>query len=590
MECEIEGGSYPSVTRKASDPSPGGDRRRNEKSGIQRTFLRSPCRGLFDRAQSLPQPFPQRGASTQTFDRSSLCEGVFLLHSSTMQRRTGVLACVMLLSLVAAMARGEGASAFKLTLDGEQQKTPYSGRVYVAFGSAEGKGEPRRTMDDWFRPGQVLSLDVKDVAPGGSVTIDAKNARLAFPKAFVEITAGKWRVQGIARRNLDSCKPGRGEGDLYSEVAEIEFDPSASGVVELKLSKAAMARKPQENERTKYVDMKSEKLSAFSKREVMVHCGVYLPKEWSEEAVKSGKTWATLWFIGGFGGDHTIAGSLGRSLGGMPGGENVIIVCPDATCYRGHSVFADSANNGPWGAMLMDEMVPTIEKQFGGAGVSKRYVTGMSSGGWSSLWLQVTYPEAWAGLWSFCPDPVDFRDFQQINLDEPGANMYKDKDGKRRGLARGREDDEPGIYYDEFVRQETVMGPGGQIHSFEAVFSPRGADGEPMPLFDRATGNVDAKVAKAWEPYDIRMVIEKNWATLGPKLKGKMNIIAGGRDTFYLEGAAKLLKESLEKLGSDAKVEIVPGMPHSMYPPAMQKMMRVVGGLPEMPAGEEEKK
>lgn len=498
-----------------------------------------------------------------------------------------------LLLLIVATAHGESVSAFKIVFDAEQQAAAYSGRVYVAFADAEGKGEPRRSMDDWFRPGQVLSLEVKDVAVGGSVTIDAKHAALAFPKAFGEIAAGKWRVQGIARRNLDSCKPGRGEGDLYSEVVSIEFSPDANGVVELKLSKAAVRRMPAESERVKYVDFKSERLSAFAKRDVMVHCGVYLPKDWSEEAAKSGKTWATLWFVGGFGGDHTIAGSLGRALGGMPGGENVIIVCPDATCYRGHSVFADSANNGPWGAMLTEEMVPTIEKRFGGAGAAKRYVSGMSSGGWSSLWLQVTYPDAWAGLWSFCPDPVDFRDFQQINIYESGANVYKDNAGRRRGVARSREGEEPGIYYDDFVRQETVMGPGGQIHSFEAVFSPRGANGEPMALFERATGGVDAKVAKAWEAYDIRLVLERNWATLGPKLKGKMNIIAGGRDTFYLEGAAKLLKESLEKLGSDAKVEIVEGMPHTMHPPTMQKMMRVVGGVPEPKSGEapaEEKK
>jgi hypothetical protein len=37
----------------------------------------------------------------------------------------------------------------------------------------------------------------------------------------------------------------------------------------------------------------------------------------------------------------------------------------------------------------------------------------------------------------------------------------------------------------------------------------------------------------------------------------------GDADTFYLEGATKLLKESLTKLGSDAVVEIVPDKNHS---------------------------
>jgi hypothetical protein len=69
-------------------------------------------------------------------------------------------------------------------------------------------------------------------------------------------------------------------------------------------------------------------------------------------------------------------------------------------------------------------------------------------------------------------------------------------------------------------------------------------------------------VAKSWEPYDIRLKLERNWSTLGPKLKGKLRIITGDADNFYLEGAVKLLKESFTKLGSDAIVEVVPKKDH----------------------------
>src|SRR4030095_12709003 len=124
------------------------------------------------------------------------------------------------------------------------------------------------------------------------------------------------------------------------------------------------------------------------------------------------------------------------------------------------------------------------------------------------------------------------------------ANMYRDEKGRRRPLARRGGDEQVSLWYDDFVRQETVMGPGGQIHSFEAVFSPRGPDGTPRPLFDRTTGAIDLETATAWEPYDIRLVIERNWTTLGPKLKGKLHIYAGSQDNFYLDGAAKLLKQS----------------------------------------------
>ncbi len=109
---------------------------------------------------------------------------------------------------------------------------------------------------------------------------------------------------------------------------------------------------------------------------------------------------------------------------------------------------------------------------------------------------------------------------------------------------------------------EWALGPGGQLHSFEAVFSPRGEDGTPQLIWDRRTGAVDTAVTRHWEKYDIRLILERNWSDLGPKLNGKLHVIMGDQDTFYLEGATILLKESLKQLGSDAEIEIVPGRDH----------------------------
>jgi len=110
---------------------------------------------------------------------------------------------------------------------------------------------------------------------------------------------------------------------------------------------------------------------------------------------------------------------------------------------------------------------------------------------------------------------------------------------------------------------DDVIGYGSQLGSFEAVFSPLDRDGRPRKLWDRATGAIDPAVSKAWEAYDIRLTLERNWPALGPKLKGKLHVITGEDDTFYLEGAVKLLQKSLAMLGSDAVVEIVPGRDHS---------------------------
>src|SRR5262249_7034954 len=139
-------------------------------------------------------------------------------------------------------------------------------------------------------------------------------------------------------------------------------------------------------------------------------------------------------------------------------------------------------------------------------------------------------------------------------------NMFTDAEGKPRPIAR--RSGKPVLWFRGFSDMEVVMGHGGQLRSFEAVFSERGADGQPKRLWDRKTGAIDPEVAKSWEKYDIRLVLERNWKTLGPKLAGKLHVYMGDMDNFYLDGAARLLGESLKKLGSDAKVELFAGKDH----------------------------
>jgi pimeloyl-ACP methyl ester carboxylesterase len=242
--------------------------------------------------------------------------------------------------------------------------------------------------------------------------------------------------------------------------------------------------------------------------------------------------------------------------------EDFIRVVLDPDCGTGHHVFADSATNGPRGSALVEEFIPHLEKSFAALAESRgRLLNGHSSGGWSSLWLQVTYPDFFGGTWSTSPDPVDFRDFQRINIYSPDENMFRDRHGKPRPIARIA--GIPMLYYEPFSRMDDVIGWGGQLGSFEAVFSPLDRHGHPRKLWNRRTGAIDAEVAKAWEAYDIRLVLERHWVTRGTKLKGKLHIITGELDTFYLEGAVKLLKESLSQLGSDAVVEIIPKRDHS---------------------------
>jgi len=458
---------------------------------------------------------------------------------------------------------------FEITFDTKLQETLYTGRVYVVISKAP-RGEPRQDLSNWFNPPQTMAVDLENWKPTEPIHIGAQ--ALSHPGALRDLESGEYTVQAIARRSLDHPRPGEGPGDLFSDPQTLVLDPLKTGTVQLHLNNVVEENPFAETERIRLVEIESALLSKFHQRKFKMRAAVILPKDWQED---SDRKYPVLYWIGGFGSDHRFAAQLPMimaMMGAADLADQVLQVVPDPQCHRGHSVFADSANNGPWGRALIEELIPQVERKFRGAqSGAHRYTTGISSGGWSCLWLQITYPDAFNGCWAHVPDPVDFRNFQNIDLYKPGSNMFVDKSGSRRPIARGRSG-EVSLWYDDFVKLEEILGPGGQIHSFEAVFSPRGADGAPVPLFDRATGMIDLKVAQAWELYDIRLVLERNWSTLSPKLRGKLHIYAGENDNFYLDGAARLLQESLAKLGSDAEVEIVPGMGHTFHRPKIRSM------------------
>jgi len=471
-------------------------------------------------------------------------------------RRVTPLACLV---LALSVSPSQGANArpleFHVTFDRSVSAEPFTGRVYIML-AAKKDSEPR-LGPNWFSPEPFFAVDVKDWKPGTPTVLSS--TALGCPTTLDKLKKGNYSVQAVldldrGGRNFSSA-PGNG----YSKPLWLELDPVATGPVRLTIDQVVKETPFKETPRVKLVEIESKLLTAFHGKPTRMRAGVVLPKSYKDGGERR---YAVVYEVPGFGGNHRDF-AFGRERGNATevGGIDMIWVVLDPDCRLGHHVFADSANNGPWGKALVEELIPAIDKKFTTVGKPEaRFLTGHSSGGWSSLWLQVTYPDVFNGVWSTAPDPVDFRDFQRVNIYKPGINLFTDEDGKARPLAR--RGDTPVLYYKGFSDMEVVMGRGGQLYSFEAVFSPRSSDGKPRQLWDRKTGAVDAEVAKNWEKYDIRLVLERNWKTLGPKLRGKLHVYVGDKDTFYLDGATVLLKQSLTKLGSDAVVEVFPGRNH----------------------------
>jgi hypothetical protein len=466
------------------------------------------------------------------------------------------LACLTLAVLLppAAVAGQPRPLALQLTFDRSVSEAPFTGRVFVLLSRRAMTRPPAEP--NWFNPEPMFAWDVTGWKPGEARTFGPEG--IGYPTPLAKLAKGTYYAVAVMDFDRGGRSFGAAEGNAYSKPERVEFDPDSGGSVSLRIDQVYKGRQFPESERVKLVSVESRLLSAFHGRPVRMRAGVALPKSF---ATSPERRYPIVFEVPGFGGDHFGAVFAAARNATDVGGVEMIHVVLDPSCRLGHHVFADSANNGPWGRALCEELIPHIEMTYRGVGVpAARFLTGHSSGGWSSLWLQVSYPEFFGGTWSTAPDPVDFRDFQRIDVYRPGTNMFVDEQGNQRPLAR--RGGKPVLFYKPFSDMEVVMGHGGQLSSFEAVFSPRGPDGRPRPLWDRATGRVDREVAKAWEAYDIRLKLEREWPTLGPKLAGKLHVFMGADDTFYLDGATRLLKESLAKLGSDAVVEIVPGKDH----------------------------
>ena len=381
---------------------------------------------------------------------------------------------------------------------------------------------------------------------------------LGYPYTLAKLPAAEYHIQAVMDFDRGAMSFSTAEGNGYSQPSKRDLAPASSGRVELRLDQVYKEKPFQPTDRVKLVDIPSKLLTAFHGRPMQLRAGVVLPASFKNNPERK---YPIVYEIPGFSGTHSHAFRAAERNATDVAGVDMIHVVLDPSCRLGHHVFADSANNGPCGQALIEELIPAIERglsrpRLGGGPLRDRPLLGrleqlVAAGDLSRLlrrrlvhgtpirWTSaISSASTWSSRTPTC-SPIRRASHGRIARRSPKPLLFK-----------------------EFSDMEAVMGHGGQLASFEAVFSPRGPDGKPRQLWNRASGDIDPAVARTWEKYDIRRVLENNWQTLGPKLAGKIHVYMGDEDTFYLEGATVLLKESLKKLGSDAVVEIFPKRNH----------------------------
>ncbi len=469
---------------------------------------------------------------------------------------------------------------FEISFPRQSHQEPITGRVYAIISKSKEK-EPR--FQTGYTGVPIWGENVVSLKPGEGGIIDVES--FGYPlRSLADIPAGEYYVQGFINiysefkrsdghviwlhdDQWEGQQWNRSPGNLYSDVKKVFIDPAKGGQIKIQCTRVIPPVKiPPDTKWVKRIKFQSELLSKFWGRPIYLGATVLLPKGYDRQ---SDVYYPVNYLQGHFspsvpygfrtedpgdGNRRAQAGYDFYQYWMSDACPRMIAVTFQHPCpYFDDSFAVNSANVGPYGDAIMQELIPKVEETFRIIREPyARVLCGGSTGGWEALALQIYNPDYFGATFSFCSDPVDFRYYQIVNIYEDKNAYFTDYEWMRieRPYAR-RPDGSVSYMMKDRHYYELAIGDknrsGGQMAIWEAVFTPVGEDGYPQPLWNWISGEIDHEVAELWKPYDLRHYLEKNWSWIGPKLEGKLHIYTGDMDTYYLNNAVVLLEEFLEK-------------------------------------------
>jgi len=490
---------------------------------------------------------------------------------------------------------GPASSSFAVSFTAEASAAAVDGRLLLIL-SRDDESEPRFQIRPGVGAVQMFGVNVEGIAPGQQVVIDS--AAFGYPyDSLADLPDGEYFVQALLHKydtfELASghtvrlpMDQGEGQqwaespGNLYSEPRLLQFRAAADSYAIVMQHVVPPVAAPADTDFIKHVKIKSELLSKFWGRDMYLGAHVLLPAGFDAHPEAQ---YPLVVFHGHFPADFAgfrteppdaqlecerndaanvdcynrivqdEAYSFYQQWTGVDFPRMLIIQIQHANPYYDDSYAVNSANLGPYGDAITYELIPYIEQQFRGLGEGwARFLYGGSTGGWEAFGVQVFYPDEFNGSFASCPDSLDFRHYSSVNIYEDD-NAYR-MQGDFTTVERPAYRDYLGnisVTMEDENHMELVIGDksrsGGQWDIWEAVYSPMGEDGDPLRIWDKVSGKIDRDVANYWrENYDMRHILERDWATLGPKLEGKLHVYVGDMDNFHLNNAVYLLEEFLE--------------------------------------------
>jgi Putative esterase len=497
-----------------------------------------------------------------------------------------------------------GALHFTISFPSVRSAQPLDGRVLL-FISDDGRTEPKSQSDQYrantTRP--IFGVDVDNLHPGEPVVVD--ETVFGWPvRSIRDVPPGEYFVQALFNRYETFHRgdgytvkmpmdQGEGQhwdtkpGNFYSRPAKMRIDPAHGGEIRIVMDQEIPPiEPPRDTAQVKYLSVPNERLTKFWGRPMSLGAIVTLPSGWAEHP---NARYPMLIHHGHFPRNAESDGwrekppdanargtardtqeaayKFYQAWNGTHFPRMIHVLVQHPTPYFDDSYAVNSANNGPYGDAITRDLIPYLEQRFRGIGQPwARVMTGGSTGGWEALGVQVFYPDDYNGAWALCPDPVDFRSYRSVNIyDEHNAYYYEDNPWKRTPKP-GYRDFRDHLFstFEDRNLVELVLGThgrsAGQHDAWASVFGPVGDDGYYKPLYDKLTGAIDPEVARYWrDHYDLRYIMQRDWARLGPRLRGKIHLTSGTMDNGYLNNAMYQMEEFLMRATPSSEADIVYG-------------------------------
>ncbi|HEU5290398.1 MAG TPA: hypothetical protein VFU05_07145 [Cyclobacteriaceae bacterium] len=486
---------------------------------------------------------------------------------------------------------------FSVTFTKEMSDQAQDGRLLLLL-STNDKAEPRFQISDGLKTQLIFGIDINGKKPGDVMIVD--ESAFGFPiQNLGDVPAGQYFVQALLNRyetfklkngKIVKLPPDKGEGqqwnrkpeNFYSKPVKITVDPTKSQTIPVVMDQKIPAiAEVKDTKYIKHIKIQSKLLTEFWGRPMFLGAHVLIPEGFDQHPearyplmINHGH------FPDDFGGfsetppdpkmDTSDYSDRFRIYGyrkfqaqeaynfykqwtsnDFP--RFLAIEIQHANPYYDDSYAVNSANLGPYGDAIMHELIPEIEKQFRGIGQGwARFTYGGSTGGWEALAAQIFYPDELNGCFAACPDPIDFRAYCLVDIYKNKNAYWYDSEFKKLPIPSHRNYlGQIQSTMQESNHLELALGTktrsGQQWDIWEAVYSPQGEDGYPKPIWNKLTGDIDPTVAAYWkENYDLRYIMQRDWAKLGPKLKGKVHLYCGDMDNYYLNNAVYLAEEFLK--------------------------------------------